>query len=154
MNPYIEAAETTFEPDAYIHTATGNKISRKCTLCSAHNIHLRGKTIIHPGAIVRADLAKVALGKQCIIREQCVIKPPIRVLPTYVCSVIAVVYGTPFVYMLTELYWYCISGLAFIPMKIGDHVYIGEDSVVEAAMIGSYVQIGKNCVIVCSALWL
>lgn len=33
-------------------------------------------------------------------------------------------------------------------MKIGDHVHIGAGSVVEAATIGSHVEIGKNCVIV------
>lgn len=33
-------------------------------------------------------------------------------------------------------------------MKIGDHVTIGEGSIVQAAVIGSFVQIGKNCVIV------
>lgn len=32
-------------------------------------------------------------------------------------------------------------------MKIGDHVHIGEGTVVEAASIGSFVMIGKNCVI-------
>lgn len=35
-------------------------------------------------------------------------------------------------------------------MKIGDHVHIGANSVVEAATIGNHVEIGKNCVIVCS----
>ena len=32
-------------------------------------------------------------------------------------------------------------------MKIGDHVFIGEGSVVEAAMVGSYVKIGRGCVV-------
>ena len=33
-------------------------------------------------------------------------------------------------------------------MKIGDHVHIGANSIVEAAQIGNHVEIGKNCVIV------
>jgi carbonic anhydrase/acetyltransferase-like protein (isoleucine patch superfamily) len=41
-----------------------------------------------------------------------------------------------------------ISVFSYYPMKIGDHVHIGEDTVVEAASIGSHVMIGKNCVIV------
>lgn len=36
----------------------------------------------------------------------------------------------------------------YYPMKIGDHVHIGSNTVVEAATIGNHVEIGKNCVIV------
>ena len=36
------------------------------------------------------------------------------------------------------------------PMKIGDYVHIGANTVVEAATIGNHVEIGKNCVIVSS----
>lgn len=32
-------------------------------------------------------------------------------------------------------------------MTIGEHVYIGENTIVNATNIGSYVYIGKNCVI-------
>jgi dynactin-5 len=32
-------------------------------------------------------------------------------------------------------------------MKVGDHVHIGSNTVVEAASIGNHVEIGKNCVI-------
>ena len=40
------------------------------------------------------------------------------------------------------------SIFSYYPMKIGDHVTIGEGSIIEAATIGSYVTIGKNCIIV------
>ncbi|VDP12546.1 unnamed protein product [Soboliphyme baturini] len=41
---------------------------------------------------------------------------------------------------------FCQEGV-FIPLHIGDYVFIGENSVVTAAQVGSYVRIGQNCVI-------
>ena len=38
--------------------------------------------------------------------------------------------------------------MAFFPLHIGDHVFIEEESIINAAQVGSYVHIGKNCVIV------
>lgn len=60
-------------------------------------------------------------------------------------------------YLLCEINTSCIIifvvvfvsfRVAFFPLHIGDHVFIEEDCVVNAAQIGSYVHIGKNCVIV------
>lgn len=42
----------------------------------------------------------------------------------------------------------CLFRIAFFPLVIGEHVYIGEGAVVSAASIGSYVYIGKNAIIV------
>jgi acetyltransferase-like isoleucine patch superfamily enzyme len=44
--------------------------------------------------------------------------------------------------------------VAFFPLTMGDHVFVGERSVVSAAVVGSYVYIGKNCVIVSIILYL
>lgn len=41
-----------------------------------------------------------------------------------------------------------IGRVAFFPLHIGDHVIVEEDTIVNAAQVGSYVHIGKNCVIV------
>lgn len=38
--------------------------------------------------------------------------------------------------------------VAFFPLHIGDHVFIGENAIVSATSVGSYVHIGKDVVIV------
>ena len=45
-------------------------------------------------------------------------------------------------------YFFLSSGSAFIPLSIGDHVVIEEDVIVNAALIGSHVHIGRGAVIV------
>ncbi len=33
------------------------------------------------------------------------------------------------------------------PLKIADHVFVGPGSIIEAALVGSHINIGSNCVI-------
>ncbi|KAH9814793.1 trimeric LpxA-like protein [Melampsora americana] len=117
-----------YDKSAYIETDTGNKVSRKALISGSQNIILGGKTIIEHQVIIRGDLRRtglgnsvvIGIGKFCLLSERSVIRPPYK---TY-------------------------KGVfSYYPMKIGDHVHIGSDSVIEAASIGNLVQIGKNCVI-------
>lgn len=34
-----------------------------------------------------------------------------------------------------------------MPLRIGDHVFVGEGTVVRAAQVGNHVRIGKKCVL-------
>eukprot|EP00697_Spironema_sp_BW2_P002262 gnl/Spiro4/13042_TR6916_c0_g1_i1.p1 gnl/Spiro4/13042_TR6916_c0_g1~~gnl/Spiro4/13042_TR6916_c0_g1_i1.p1 ORF type:complete len:198 (+),score=46.40 gnl/Spiro4/13042_TR6916_c0_g1_i1:75-668(+) len=104
----------------FIETQSGNKINRCSILCGSNNIHLHGKTIIHAGTIVRGDLALIKIGKNCIIGEQTILHPGFR--------------------RLTSI-------IAYVPLTIGEHVMIGQNCMISAAIIGSYVHIGDNCVI-------
>ncbi|XP_061456201.1 dynactin subunit 5 isoform X3 [Rhineura floridana] len=100
--------------------ASGNKVSRQSVLCGSQNIVLNGKTIVMNDCIIRGDLANVRVGRHCVVKSRSVIRPPFKKFS---------------------------KGVAFFPLHIGDHVFIEEDCVVNAAQIGSYVHIGKNCVI-------
>ena len=50
-------------------------------------------------------------------------------------------------YNVICIVYFFFSG-AFYPLQIGDNVIVGEDTIINASAIGSYVHIGKNCVIV------
>ncbi|KAF3086097.1 hypothetical protein TWF569_004761 [Orbilia oligospora] len=116
----------------YIQTETGNKVSRKSLIIGSQNIILGGKTIIQADCCIRGDLRRlvpqgqnaaavaIAVGRYCFLSKSCLLRPPSK---TY------------------------RGQFSYYPMKLGDHVFVGEGSVVEAAVIGSYVNIGKNCVI-------
>ncbi|XP_023032173.1 dynactin subunit 5 [Drosophila tropicalis] len=116
----MEIADTYYSKDEYVETASGNKVSRHTVLCGSQNIVLNGKVIVQSGAIIRGDLANVRTGRYCVISKNSVIRPPYKQFS---------------------------KGIAFFPMHIGDHVFIGEGAVVSAATIGSYVYIGKNAII-------
>lgn len=86
------------------------QVNRQTVLCGSQNIVLHGKVIVEKGAIVRGDLANVRTGRYCIISKNSVIRPPFKQFS---------------------------KGVAFFPTHIGDHVFIGENSVISAASIGS-----------------
>ncbi|XP_047143638.1 dynactin subunit 5 isoform X2 [Hydra vulgaris] len=116
----MEFPPVMYSKAEYIETASGNKVSRQSVLCGSQNIVLNGKTIIMSECIVRGDLANVRIGRHCVISQRSVIRPPFKRFS---------------------------KGGAFFPLHIGDHVFIDEDSIINAAQIGSFVYIGKNCII-------
>lgn len=140
----------------YIETESGTRISRKSHVKGAQYIVIGGKTLIQDGVVLRGDLhnpapaqkglAKsiepiIALGKYSILRSRCVLTPPQRT---------RVVNASP-----TSQPADLADGPArsengpqtetvFSLLKVGSYTYIGPDSKIEAAIVGSCVYAGKN----------
>ncbi|KAG9235453.1 dynactin [Amylocarpus encephaloides] len=121
----------------YIETDTGNKVSRRSQIIGTANIILGGKTVIQAEVIIRGDLLRtypsssgdggkgghpvaVAIGRYCFFARACDLRPPGKMYK-----------GT----------------FSHYPLKIADHVFIGPSSIIEAALVGSHVNIGANCII-------
>jgi len=97
---------------------------------------LGGKTVIQPEVMIRGDLTRtvsssssgtapasntaVAIGRYCFLARGVLLRPPGRM------------YKGAFTYM---------------PLRLGDHVFVGQGTVVQAASLGNHVQIGKGCTI-------
>ncbi|KAI1763262.1 trimeric LpxA-like protein [Hypoxylon sp. FL1150] len=118
----------------YVKTDTGNQVSRKAILIGTQHIMLGGKTVIQAEAMIRGDLTRtaqatsgsgaapgsntaVAIGRYCYLSKGCCLRPPGRIYK---------------------------GSFTFLPLRLGDHVFIGEGTVVQAATIGSHVHIGQN----------
>ncbi|KAJ5749116.1 uncharacterized protein N7511_010812 [Penicillium nucicola] len=125
----------------YIETDTGNKISRRSQIHGTQHIILGGKTVIQAEAVIRGDLFRTAsnvaaqdpknpstppsnapsvaitVGRYSYISKGAILRPPSRLH----------------------------RGMhSFYPLKIGDHVFVGEGAVVEAASLGNHVHVGKE----------
>ncbi|KAB8072988.1 trimeric LpxA-like protein [Aspergillus leporis] len=121
----------------YIETDTGNKISRRSQIHGTQHIILGGKTVIQAEAVIRGDLYRnptsasadaptntpsvaITIGRYSHISKQAILRPPSR-LHRGVHS--------------------------YYPLKIGDHVFVGERAVVEAASVGNHVHVGREAVV-------
>ncbi|KAJ5861416.1 uncharacterized protein N7529_008726 [Penicillium soppii] len=127
----------------YIETDTGNKISRRSQIHGTQHIILGGKTVIQAEAVIRGDLFRSAstpadpnnpspatapntpsvainVGRYSYISKSAILRPPSRLHR-----------GTH----------------SFYPLKIGDHVFVGEGAVIEAAQLGNHVHVGKGAAV-------
>ena len=126
----------------YIETDTGNKVARRSQLYGTQNIILGGRTTIQPDVCIRGDLVRAApptkdpkdpnksgasatntsvmVGRYTFVSTGSILRPPHRLHK-----------GT----------------VSYHPLKIGDHTFIGERCIIEAASIGDHVFIGKGAVV-------
>ncbi|KAI1434197.1 trimeric LpxA-like protein [Xylaria sp. CBS 124048] len=141
----------------YIETDTGNKVARKAVLVGTQHIMLGGKTVIQADAMIRGDLARtqptssapgapgsntaVAIGRYCFLSKGCCLRPPGRMYKGFVH------------YSPAERDSFLISddgstrSFTYLPLRLGDHVFVGEGTVIQAATIGSHVHVGRNVVV-------
>ena len=120
-NPTVE-----FTAEDYIVTSTGNIISRKATICKPQTVEIPlGRCIICPDVIIRGDLAAVQLNRYVLVGARTVLHP------CYTTSTSATGGKT----------------LKFIAQTIGADTWIGEDCVIEAAVLGTGCIIERNCVL-------
>ena len=127
----------------YLETETGNKVSRSAKLQGTQYIFLSGRAVIQAGVCIRGDLRpsssststtntnptsarasaspSVSIGRYTFLSRDSVLRPAQR--------------GTG-----TE-------GTGYVALRIGEHVFVGEGCVVEAAWIGDHVYVGKGAVV-------
>ena len=116
----MELSNQYYEKNSYFETTTGNKVSQRSKIPGNANIFPVGKVIIRSGCILRGDLAKICLGKCCVIEEEVILHPP---------------------------YYQRKGQLKYKQMEIGSHVHIEKGCIISAEKIGSNVKIHKNSII-------
>uniref|UniRef100_A0A8R1HS14 Dynactin subunit 5 n=1 Tax=Caenorhabditis japonica TaxID=281687 RepID=A0A8R1HS14_CAEJA len=110
----------TYDETEWAKTHTGNKVHKQHKIAGTQNIIIAGKTIVEKGVSIRGDLAAVKIGKCCVLKERCLIRPCLKIVskkPTM---------------------W---------NVNIGDYVFIEEDCVINASQIHAYVHIGARSIL-------
>lgn len=128
-------------PDYVELTRSKVLCAKSAKLESIKDIVIGRKSIIDQEVEIRADLEKVTIGQYCYIGDRTVLRPPRR--PKLGAG------GIPFVEASGAAGG---GGAAAEPaehskLSIGSYVVCGQDCVVEALVIGSYVRICDDCVI-------
>ncbi|KAJ5234989.1 Dynactin subunit 5 [Penicillium citrinum] len=127
----------------YIETDTGNKISRRSQIHGTQHIILGGKTVIQAEAVIRGDLYRVPATAASTDPNN---PPPPSNAPSVAITVGRYSYISKCAILRPPSRLH--RGVhSFYPLKIGDHVFVGESAVVEAASLGNHVHVGARATI-------
>mmetsp|Transcript_23008 Transcript_23008/g.35529 ORF Transcript_23008/g.35529 Transcript_23008/m.35529 type:complete len:194 (-) Transcript_23008:114-695(-) len=112
----------TSEEDPYIKTATHNYVSRRASIKGANRVELKGKCVLKPNVTLDGEKAWVKAGRYCTIHTNSMLQPPPMPPP-----------------------YYENQEMQYVPLILKNHVVIQSNCHIEAAAIGSSVQIGHDC---------
>ena len=118
-----------YDPRTFITTAKGSKISRYTVLIGHSQIVLQRNVVLHPEVIIRADLAKVTIGRYVHVARGALLRPSYSMRRVNAR-------GEP-----------TVKKLRFSDFTVGDFTTIGEQALVEARTVGEGVYIGKKAII-------
>ena len=71
----MEPEPVYYNPDQYLETVSGNKLSKKSLIRGTDQIQPSGKTIFHDRIIIRGDLAIIKIGKYVVLHENVTLRP-------------------------------------------------------------------------------
>ncbi|KAJ5988854.1 Dynactin subunit 5 [Penicillium waksmanii] len=127
----------------YIETDTGNKISRRSQIHGTQHIILGGKTVIQAEAVIRGDLYRIPATPASTDPNN---PPPPSNTPSVSITVGRYTYISKCAILRPPSRLH--RGVhSFYPLKIGDHVFVGESAVIEAASLGNHVHVGARATI-------
>ena len=118
--PAVVPDPIVYAPSQFSLTKLGMKVSTDARIFGRENVKFVDNCVMQSECIVRADLRRVELGSYCYLDTRCILRPFSRMTST---------------------------GMAFFPLKLGNFVYIGSDTVVEAASVGNYCVVEANAVL-------
>jgi carbonic anhydrase/acetyltransferase-like protein (isoleucine patch superfamily) len=106
------------------NTAYGSALHRRINQGFHGKVHLKMGCVVCSDVLVRGDIGSgsVDIGKFVVIGESVLIRPPMRHNPEK-------------------------NAVDIVPVVIGEHVFIGQNTVSEASRIGSCTVIEANCII-------
>eukprot|EP01091_Cochliopodium_minus_P012421 TRINITY_DN3754_c1_g3_i4.p2 TRINITY_DN3754_c1_g3~~TRINITY_DN3754_c1_g3_i4.p2 ORF type:complete len:181 (+),score=38.16 TRINITY_DN3754_c1_g3_i4:56-598(+) len=120
LNITNEFEKLKFEPNTYLETSSGTKISKKASIFGLQDITVQSNCLIREESIIRADLAKIEMGQCCVIGKNSTLHPTLVSFP---------------------------KGVAFLAIKMGNFIYIKEDCIISSISIGSHVFIGSRVIL-------
>ncbi len=106
--------------EKFIHTTTGNIISRSTVIRKPQALEVPGgKCVVQHDCVINADLAPIQLNRYVYIDKKCILRPSNSIT----------------------------DPSKFIPLTIGTGTFVGENTLIESAVIGIGCEIGKNCIL-------